>query len=270
MSKVIKANFQKDSLRKVTIQTNDASIEALAEQINDLIELVNLSQQQQVILERKYQHLLAEASHDLRTPLTVIRGQLQYILKFNNIDEKTRTELLKTIHQTNQLGTFIDDFFELSLINAPDFPLNPEVVNLNDSVLNELADNYPLIKQKAITPNIFQSAKPLLINIDSKSLIRIINNLLGNAIKNLQNELIIETYEDNHYAVLVIRNDGIKISSEEFLKLFERYHSNTNDQKRRGGLGLAIVSELVKKTNGKLTFSIEKQILSIKVMWPLI
>lgn len=264
----VKQVVNKTSRKKLTIQTAGAEVEALAEQVNELIEFLNQNMQQKLNSEKKYQFLLAEVSHDLRTPLTVIRGQLQYLLKFSAMDEPVRESLMQLISQTNHLGQFIDDFFELSLVGAPDFPIHLAPVNLNKVIMNELAEMYPIIQQKQIKPSVFMPDEPLFIEMDERAFTRIIDNLLGNALKNAEQKFSVAVFERDGSAGIKIKNDGITFSSEEFAKFLERYQTNSNDKKRRGGLGLAIVSELVKKTGGTLEYIIENRFLTISILWP--
>ncbi len=255
-------------LRKVTTSGSDKRVSELSQQINQLIGTIKETEIRQVRVRNNYQKLLADSSHDLRTPLTVIRGRLQYILRNETLNPSVHEEVIKTIEQTQRLREFIDDLFEMSLIEMDDFPIELERVDLRELIAESLAESYELLSSKGTEPIISLGEFPLWLDMDRKIFNRIFDNLLANALRYKENQLEIKVLASDAVIIFQMKNDGMKLSNDEFLKMFERYQSlDMADRRRRGGLGLAIVSELVDKTKGRIEPSVYEDMAEIKITW---
>jgi signal transduction histidine kinase len=142
------------------------------------------------------------------------------------------------------------------------------LLELNALVSEGLAQNYGLIRENNLTPAIQIFSENLLFQIDQRSFERIFDNLLANALRFSQGYLQIATYLEDGLVVLEIANDGVSVTEAAFADFFSRHQTyNQEGKNRAGGLGLAIVSELVAKTKGYLNFEIRNEVVTIRIEW---
>ena len=192
--------------------------------------------------------LLANISHDLRTPLASIQGYLETILmKDDTLTPERRTQFLNTsLASTIRLRTLVDELFELSRLEAKETQLHPEAINLVDLIHDVVAVHRGNAQSQRVEMDIRFADDLDLVNGDTKLVDRVLNNLIGNAIKycNPGDSVDIAATSTEGGIEVVIEDTGAGIPEEDLPHIFDRFRRG-NTEKSGTGLGLAIVRRIL-------------------------
>lgn len=198
-------------------------------------------------------------THDLRTPLIAQKRALEF-LKSCNL-KKLDTEsisLLEGLHQSHDhLLAMVNDLLEVFQYEAGQITLNPESVNLHQLVRSCLDNLSPLALQKKIQMH-NRVPETFTLLADSRQLRRVIVNLLGNSLENIQeeSEITIRAEQETHGVLIRIQDNGPGIPEALLPHLFKRYPGGHDRQQKIGfGLGLYICNMIVTLHGGYITVS---------------
>jgi signal transduction histidine kinase len=208
--------------------------------------------------------LLGMASHDLRNPLTSIKGYSEFLLKKGaTLKEGTRTDFLKIIHSASEniLG-LLNDLLSLSAIESGQLVLNLKPGNLPALIEKRIRLYTHLATEKNIHFKInFQETSVVLF--DTPRIEQVLDNLLTNAIKFSPAGGVIEIIMESGkgYIRVTITDEGPGIKSEnldDLFKPFKKIESDSTKDEKGTGLGLAIAKKMIELHNGTLTFKPSK------------
>lgn len=203
-------------------------------------------------LSEKKDEFIALASHELKTPLTTIKGYLQILEK--KIDEpKSKLFLNKTLEQANRLNTLIDDLLNMSRIEAGKLEFNYEVFDLRE-LLYEMRETYDYgeSSHKLITD--FRD-KEVFIRADKQRIEQVVNNLLSNAIKYSPNadKIYLDLKSQQKTVTVLVKDEGLGLTPEQQKNVFNRFYRAESTKGINGlGLGLYLTKQIIDAHNGKL------------------
>lgn len=240
--------------RRILAESNEL-VAPLVYEINDIIlsyetRLSNLKQTGET-----NKQLMTSLSHDVRTPLTTLIGYLDAAHK-GIVAGKEKDNYLETARRkAHDLKDYIDILFDWFKLNSNEFTTNIKTIEAAELTRTILIDWIPIFENKPIEYRIDIPEQPFLVNLDTDGYMRIINNLIQNVIAHSHADIIkITLSKQESSLILRISDNGIGIEKEDLKHIFERmYKCNTGHIKNSSGLGLSIVSQLVKKMNGKIT-----------------
>lgn len=231
---------------------------SLALDINNISEGFSAAVDEKVKSERLKTELIANVSHDIKTPLTSIINYVD-LLKKENLSNETAQGYLEVLSgKTWRLKTLIEDLVEASKASSGTLVLNLECLNLVELVrqsLGEFEDKFNIHK---IEPVLTVSQEPLYIMADGRSTYRIIENIFSNVVKYALGgtRTYINIFAEDDMAVVSVNNISaakLNISSEELMERFVRGDLSRNTE--GSGLGLSIAKSLAAIQEG--TFDIE-------------
>ncbi|REJ08320.1 two-component system histidine kinase PnpS [Halobacillus trueperi] len=214
-------------------------------------------------LEQMRKDFVANVSHELKTPITSIRGFSETLLDGAMKDEKMLEQFLQIIlKESGRLQSLIQDLLELSKLERDDFLLNVEQVEVQ-RLLNDLL---PIVEQHAEQKQVKLHASikgNTMIQGDSSRLKQVFMNLLTNAINYSgdEGEVTLEFQESENYVTIKITDNGVGIPEEEISRIFERFYRVDKARSRNSGgtgLGLAIVKHIVEAHEG--TIRVESEV----------
>ncbi|SFJ13033.1 two-component system, OmpR family, phosphate regulon sensor histidine kinase PhoR [Halobacillus dabanensis] len=206
-------------------------------------------------LEQMRKDFVANVSHELKTPITSIRGFSETLLDGAMKDEKMLEQFLHIIlRESGRLQSLIQDLLELSKVEREDFNMNVEEIDVQ-RLLNDLL---PIVKQHADKKQVQLSAfieGVTIIQGDSSRLKQVFMNLLTNAINYSEEngKVGIHFQESKDYVTVSITDNGVGIPEEEVPRIFERFYRVDKARSRNSGgtgLGLAIVKHIVEAHHG--------------------
>lgn len=233
-----------DRKELITISLGDKSIERLTENINQLIIKENDSILEIKRRENKLKENISCLSHDLRTPLTSIRG---YLKLMENASEKERDNYMEVVFKKSlKLESLIDEFYQISLLEDGRYLFEYENIDISELLTEILLENYSLFKEKNIIPEIDLPDQSVLIYADKKACIRIIQNLLFNALEETTGGVQIQLIQTDKTINLTVQNPINNLEIPEPDKLFERFYTRDKSRKNgRSGQGLYVVKKLL-------------------------
>ncbi len=208
---------------------------------------------------RRKSEFFANASHELKTPLTVMQGLAELMLSREDIDEKTKKHTERIHKETSRLSGLIEDMLKLSMLerNERDEVRIPvELSEIAKEVVSELSHKSA---QKSLSVNIEGQAQ---IQADPKRVYELVQNLVANAVNyNKENGVInIKISETEENMTLTVEDSGIGIAKESIPHLCERfYRVDKSRSKKTGGtgLGLAIVKHICALYSASLSIESE-------------
>jgi two-component system, OmpR family, phosphate regulon sensor histidine kinase PhoR len=210
-------------------------------------------------LEQMRKDFVANVSHELKTPITSIKGFSETLLDGAMKDESTLEAFLSIIlKESDRLQMLIEDLLDLSKIEQQGFRL--DIGELDIMLL--LEEIITMLKGKAAKKNIIlhlePSVYPLYIKGDYYRLKQVFINLISNAITYTPNEgnVEIEVIEESSKVKIKIKDTGIGIEKEEIPRIFERFYRVDKARSRNSGgtgLGLAIVKHIVEAHKGSIS-----------------
>lgn len=256
--------------KKLDINLLDDDIESLAESINNHIEISKSDRIKQIRADEELKSLITNISHDLRTPLTSIIGYLQ-MLKTQNLSDEKRNNYLKIAERRSKdLQELINNFFAISIIEANQYNINLELLNLNDIVFNVITSFYDQLNSKGIEPEINILKEDIYILGDISAVKRVLENLIINVLNHSEGEVTIKLERNNENAILTIINAAKNLTEHEAELIFNKFYKgdkSRNSNKDSTGLGLAIVKELMKKMNGSVSSKVNSGLIYIYCNW---
>jgi two-component system, OmpR family, phosphate regulon sensor histidine kinase PhoR len=210
-------------------------------------------------LERLRQEFVANVSHELKTPLTAIKGYVETLLDGALDDKKHNREFLKIIEEhSRHLSLLIDDVLDLSAIEAKRVDFRFEPVSLVEVTARLIKGLAPMAKAKNVKIDNKLSEKLPKVRADRDKLAQILMNLMDNAIKfnKTGGRVDISARADNGSIAISVMDTGKGIAAEDLPRVFERFYraDKAHSHDIAGtGLGLAIVKHLVEAHQGTVT-----------------
>lgn len=200
--------------------------------------------------------LLANVSHDLKTPLTMIKAYAEMIRDINKDNEEKRNENLNIIiDETDRLTILVNDILNLSKLEA-----NKETLDLKEfdlvELINDIIKKYNIIKETENYNFILKMPKKAIVKGDINKISQVIYNLINNAINYTGDDLTvtIEVIERKKTYLVNIIDTGKGIKKEELNIIWDKYYKNEKNHKRNKvgtGVGLSIVKNILDKHNFK-------------------
>lgn len=261
---------EENSHEKLKVALINKKLERLSNAINKTIEIKIKSEADKVKSEDKLRQAIADMSHDLRTPLTAIKGYIKF-LKTEDLDDTEREQYIKIIEKRAvTLEVLLNDFYSLSLIDSRDFKLSIEKVDISRAVQEIMFSRYIDFQNKGIEPEININDDIVYIAADKNALERIVDNLITNAIKYAENNIKVTLSTHESSVFLTVENNS-NLEDCNINNIFDRFYMADKTRSGQGtGLGLSITKELVDKMNGKITAKIINDVISICVEFKMI
>ncbi|HTU28177.1 MAG TPA: HAMP domain-containing sensor histidine kinase [Solirubrobacteraceae bacterium] len=222
----------------------DDEVGQLATRFNTMLDRLQRSRAALDESVRAQRQLVADASHELRTPVTSLRTNIEILLETPDMEPLERREMLRdVVEQSEELSTLVNDLIELARGDEPG--ANAEDVRL-DRVVAQCLDR---ARRNAPTLHFTADLVPARLDGVAERLERAVNNLLDNASRHSPRGGNIEVHAGPDG--VTVRDHGSGVAEEDLPYLFDRFYRGTNSRGRQGsGLGLAIVRQVTEQHGG--------------------
>ena len=228
---------------KTGIKQND-EIGNLAATMDILSQRLSEADEERKRVQKQRQDFITNISHELRTPVTVIRGSLE-ALSDGVITESGQVKEYhkQMLNESKNLERLVNDLLELSRLQNTDFKIEMQELNICDVLKDSLRSASNLAKQKNINIQYSSDKDMFLIKGDYGRLRQMFLIVIDNAIKfSYENKSIYIALKNNQ---IIIKDEGIGISKEDLPNIFDRYYSVKSDENKTGtGLGLTIAKQI--------------------------
>lgn len=233
---------------------------ALLDDLNQLLADIQHERQSYAAREHAFQRQIEAMSHDLRTPLTVIVGNLKLFQQNHHAQIASDPELAETVAVLEQkaeaMNTLVGQFYDYSRLAANDMSLTLARIDAGRVLRETLAGSYQLLADAHLKVDIDLPEHPLWVLGDQAALARIFQNLLQNAGRYAETYLALTAAEDDHYLRLRFSNDTTHLSDDDVTHLFDRFYTPDASRHQGGtGLGLTVARTLAEDMQGSLIAS---------------
>lgn len=250
-------------------------LQKVIDSINALVDSTVASMEEERQIEQSKDDLITNVSHDIRTPLTSIIGYLG-LLKSSELNEDQAKYIKIAYDKALQMKALAEDLFEYTTLRSSTnnkLVLAPLHVN---SMLEQVAAGFELeAEKKNITFNVVTRPRDLVIDADAKMIVRMLNNLISNALKYGHGATkinLIANKVNNKFVELRVENNGEQIPKKSLQKIFDRFYrveSSRNLKTGGTGLGLAITKSIVDLHGGTIKCQSTSELTSFIIQLPL-
>ncbi len=243
--------------RQIRATLMDREVEKLAAEINE-----NLDYQKNLKLDsaksrQQLEESISDIAHDLRTPLTVVKGNLQ-MMRNENLSDKGREHLDISFKKADTLKEMVDEFFEMSVLESDQNVLELSKIDVPVFLSEFIIENEALIREKDLTPNISLPEKSIYIKADPKSLSRVFSNIFGNIYKYAKGEFEAKVEVVDGNCIITMANEVSNPEDIDINRIFDRtYRADKARTAGGAGLGLYIAKLLVEKQKGNIEAKLE-------------
>lgn len=244
--------FRDGDLKARIYNTKHKDLSILADTYNSMADRLVANIEELKSVESLRRELIANVSHDLRTPLAVTRGYIETLqIKKSKLSEVDQEKYITIIHKNlTKLSSLIDQLFEYSKLEARQVEPSKEPFSISDLAYDVFEKYEQLASEKEISIQLDIEEKLPLVFADISLVERVIQNLMDNALKfTLEGgSVTIALGANNKEVHVAIIDTGVGIAADELTQIFERYKqvSTSRQSEREGaGLGLAIVKKIM-------------------------
>lgn len=249
--------------RQVRVQLSDRDLEELAAEVNRTIDGQKQLKIDAEAAERRMRQSMSDIAHDIRTPLAVIKGDLQ-LIGGEELSEKSRGYLAVCLQKSEQLRQMTDDFFELAVLESDSGRVPLSKIDLTSAVMMFLTENEGRIRLAGIEPEVVFPERSVFVMADRQLLGRMLGNLLGNVLKYSCGDLTVTVGSEGGGSVSFENEAGGAVPDPS--RIFERsYRADSARGGSGAGLGLYIVKLLAEKQGASAHAELSDGRLRVKI-----
>lgn len=252
----------------VMASTIKGSIEEIKSEKNKLEEALEKLQ----ALEKKQKEFIGNITHEFKTPITVIKAQLDLMTLYDDDENMVKNSKEVALKELDRLNNMVENILYLSSVDQYDYELKREAFQV-DLVMKEILEKMAG-KASKFRISIESSLEEAVVWMDKESFVQILINLIDNAIKyNITNgRIIVKSYAGEGAYVIDIEDTGIGIPDEHKKYIFEPFYTIDKNRSKvfsGTGLGLSLVQKLLDKQNGFISLADSEKSTVFKVQIPL-
>ena len=253
--------LKEDTNTSLRLSTHDRDMCRLADSINVQLKQVRKEHLQYHQGNTELKTAITNISHDIRTPLTAIAGNLYMIGKTDDISE-IRAYVNAIEERTETMKQLTEELLRYSIIISDENKPQTEDIFVNQLLAESISSFYPVLTEKGITPQIHLTDVRIVRNVNRSELARVFSNLLNNAVKYSDGDLEITLSDTGE---ITFSNTAKELSTVEVEQLFDRFYT-VEVARNSTGLGLSIARTLVERMGGTITADYENGRLKITIM----
>ncbi|MBT2292043.1 sensor histidine kinase [Paenibacillus albidus] len=246
---------------RLLLFSSNRELQILLTDLNRLLDANHKGAAERAKLDKSMRNMLANVSHDLKTPLTVVLGYIETLWHDEDMPAAERERMLRTIHQkANEVISLMNTFFDLAKLESGDSNIPLARVELGEVCRRNILSFYDLLNAKGSEVQIDLPDEALYLMGNEEALDRILNNLLSNAIAygEAGGILGLKLYSDEDQVYIEVWDRGKGIAEAHQDKVFERLYTLEDSRNRvyqGSGLGLTITKRLTEQMDGTISLS---------------
>lgn len=259
--KLAAQNIQEGNLDfELPVEYSGDEIASLTKDFEEMRIILKNNAEEKIKAESEEKELIRNISHDLKTPLTAIKGYVEGLLDGVADTPEKREKYLKTIYnRASDMDKLIDELTMYSRIDMNRVPYTFTKIDINH-YMEDCCEEIGLeLETKGISMEYHNfSNEEQYVMIDIEQMKRVINNIISNSVKYMSDRkgmIRIELFNDGDYALIRIEDNGKGISQEDLKHVFERFFradSSRNSKQGGSGIGLAIVKKVIEEHGGMI------------------
>ena len=247
-----------DFSHRIDVRYQD-EFSCIADSINRMADAVETMKKKEEKAEETKNELITNVAHDLRTPLTSIIGYIDIVNNMPDLTEAQRSEYLKiTWEKARKLEKLINELFSFTKISYGGMPMHMEKIDLIKLLEQEVDELYPTFKDNELECVLETDTDSCMVMADGEQLVRVFDNLLGNAVKygRYGKMIRVRTVAEQSQIRIQVVNYGSVIPAENLPFLFEKFYkvdTSRQPSSEGTGLGLAIAKSIVESHGGSIS-----------------
>lgn len=262
--------IREGNLTERLILPEDADLQSAAENLNEIQQGMETALREQTKSERMKVELVANVSHDIKTPLTSIVSYVELLKQEEDLPEHVKEYVQILGEKSERLRTMVQDVFEVSKAASNQLPVNLERLDLGKLLRQTLADMNVQIMESGLAVRTRIPEAPVMIMADGQRLYRVFQNLIQNALKySLSGSRVFLTLtDDGSVAVANIKNtSGVELDDNvDFTERFVRGDESRTDG--GSGLGLSIARSFTEACGGTFKVELNADLFTVTVEFP--
>lgn len=216
-----------------------------------------------------YRESITSISHDIRTPLTSAKGYLQMLVSDAVSEDKRHGYIVIVEQRVNDVTNMLNQLFEYARVEAGEMEFASEHLNITNLFIDTISMFYDDFLEKDCEPVIEVVDTPLYIKGDRSAVVRIIENLIKNALVHGIDEYCFSLKKQGNRVILSFSNKTDSIEEKDVERIFDRFYTTDISRTRKTtGLGLAIVKEFVHRMGGEVCAELQEDIFIVRVEFP--
>lgn len=237
-------------------------VDELSTAICDMSQRIDQQFSVQEEIDRTRRELIANVSHDLRTPIAAMQGYLETVL-LKELNEDERRGYLETAHKNClRLNELIGELFELSRLESSAIEPNWELFPVMELVQDIIHDYELQAQEKSVRLIADASDRGTMVYADLSMIHRVLENLIQNALRHTPRDgtISVQVFAEQDRVRVEVIDNGEGIASHDIPHIFERFYRPDTEAEQTGhGLGLAIVKRIVELHRSQISVASERQ-----------
>lgn len=270
ITEILGKRLHEQTSQIVSVDLINRHINKLANNINECLKAEEKLRLLSVKEEKKFKELMANISHDLRTPLTAIKGY-QQMLEIEDMTDEQKEKLSIAIKNTKILEQLIEHFFEHTYMVNSAPKSHFEKINLANQITECLIASITMFEESQMEVQFDDSAMAYVM-ADREMLDRILHNLIRNSLQHAKDKIqvrIVERKEGERNMIgFSFSNEIADENNVDASRIFDRFYTTDYARKNSTGLGLSIVKLLAEQMDGVANAHISNKTLNITVLLP--
>lgn len=261
---------QEETNKRLQADLSSRDIVSLINQINAILEEQELEKSAIRTQEEQLKETLANVSHDIRTPLTSLKGFFEL---YQQEEDKKQRDYYETVirERMEDLTILLEELFTYTKLQNASYELVLEELNFTKIVMDSLFDFYEQWKEMHMTPDLDIMEIPVFVFCNDSAMRRILTNVLRNAAIHGQRSISVTYQTEDHQVVFRCSNLVTDTSAPDPEQVFDRfYRADSARSHPSNGLGLSIAMELTQRMNGTINATLDHNIFTIEIRFPLL
>ena len=262
IERTLEEKLEEETNALAEVSSGDPAVKGLASALNARLRLLDRDRRLYRQGHRELKETVEGLAHDLRTPLTAIRGYLD-LLEREEKSEKAGRYLRQIRDRTEAMTDLTEELFAYSRAVSVR-PLSPERMDLVRALEESLVSFYGAVRERGLEPRISLPEGPLFRYLDRNAVDRVFSNILSNALK----------YSDGDFCVRMEKDGAITFSNKAsgldplaVQRLFDCFHT-VESGRETGGIGLSVARALMERMGGEIGADYREGRLSIRLVFP--
>lgn len=238
---------------RVRTDLNQKEIVQLAELINTMCEEHNKKEISLLNKDKRLKETLTSVSHDIRTPLTSLKGYFELLMSEEDAEQKLKYASVMSERMDN-LSDLLDELFTYTKLQNEDYKLDMEPCDMTKLVLDTIFSFYEIFKEKGYEPELDIDEKSYKVMCNDVAVKRVISNVMKNALVHGMGDIRLSYGETEHKQVVFTCENSIPHPENmDITQVFDRFYKADKARNEKStGLGLAIAKEMVERMGGNI------------------
>lgn len=253
-------NIKEGNLDFTIEKTGVDEIGDLCDDFEEMRKRLKESAEEKVAFDKENKELISNISHDLKTPITAIKGYVEGIQDGVASSPEKLNKYIRTIYnKANDMDRLIDELTFYSKIDTNKIPYNFSKINVAE-YFGDCVEEVGLdMETRGVELGYFNYVdEDVVVIADAEQMKRVINNIIGNSLKYLDKKkgiLNIRIKDDGDFIQIIIEDNGKGIAAKDLPYIFDRFYrtdSSRNSSKGGSGIGLSIVKKIIEDHGGRI------------------